>query len=568
MRMVTHRDYSVPVIRVRGTQAANPFLVEKDLQLILTIRHSGYNRPLVLENNRVAELYKLPANRVKKAMVGMDSTVSVWKAAALEASGYVNLMRQAQGAITKNMVQQAYGYNAMSVLLGNTPQVPELISSQKVVQIPKGLQGCCTVYEYTSDGRLVFYATHTADDTYSCQDARTAFVEVIYGLGGTALDIADNVLSGPINPTHNYRFYTAETTGGVRSGPWQDKTDDPLYLVTDNQYTWVNTPNVFKRVMSNKQHLAYSFEMAPLAGVFEFDLSFVKNATLQKLDIPLGELDLFFNGYSLIEGLDFVINGSRVVITSKKYYDSNLPKQSITVRYVGFCNKDMSRTPLRDMGHVYHGTLSANNRFDIRDDKVLRIICNGQVRLRKDLSFAENGVSVGITNALNGAPYAIRDIVVPMNNYLTGSSSASDKTYAFRTTAEAIDNEISNYLSLWIPQDATSAPNAIPNRYQVYSPFLSRIVADLLSGVLKDPKFAEHFGDDWIRQRLAGYDYLLAYDPIGPNVTIDPRYVVVHPTPYPYQVSLNMYQYRVVDRIAKLVAPGIDLTSSINIVQI
>lgn len=569
MRMVTHRDYSVPAIRVRGVQAANPFLVDMDVDLRLVIRHSGYVRPLVDENNRIAELYKLPESRIQEAMVGIDSTVSVWKAAALEASGYTALMRQPQGGITRNLVQQAYGYNAMSTLLGATPQVPVLTSGQNIVEIPEGLRGCCTIYEYTSDGRMVYYAIQTVDNTYTCKDARTTFVEIIYGLGDTTLDIVENVASGTLDPHYNYRFYMAEGISGIRTGDWQDKTDEPHYLIVDNTYTWVpDSLMPFTRVLSNKKHLVYTLQMVPVAGVFEFDLSMIKDNVLQKLDIPLGELDIFLNGYSLIEGLDFIVKGSRVIITAKKYYDEILAKQSITIRYTGFCNKDMSRTPAPDIGFVYHGDLSANNRYDIRNDKVLRIVCNGQVRLRKDLSFAEDGVSVSIANAMNGAPYAIRDIIVPMNNYLMGGSTPSDKTYAFRAQAMAIDQEISDYLTKWLPQDDMSAPNAIPGRYQIYSPFLSRIIDDLINGVLKDDMFYEHFGDDWIRTRLAAYNYLLDFDPIGTNVEVDERYVVVHPTPYPTQVSLNMFQYRVVDRIAKLVAPHVDLSSSINIIQI
>lgn len=567
MRMVTHRDYSIPTIRVRGTQAANSFLVEKDLYLRLTIRHSGYTRPLVFDNNRIAELYKLPTERVIEAMVGVDSTVSVWKAAALEASGYTKIMRQPQGGITKEMVQQGYGYNAMSVLLGNTPQKVTLFNDQKLVTIPEGLRGHCTVYEYNANGKLLRYTPHTLDDTYSCQDPAAAFVEIISGIGGIDLDILDNTTTGLLDPMYNYRFYTADGIGGIRTSDWSDRSGDPYYIITSNRYTWVNIQNTFNRIVSNKRHLAYTFEMNAIAGVFEFDLAMQKNGEYQKLDIPLGELDLFFNGYALIEGLDFVVHKSRVVITAKNYVDTSLEKQSITVRYTGFCNKDMSRTQAPDVGFVYHENLSVNNRYDIRDDRVLRIVCGGRVKLRENLTFAEDGIGVNIVGALNGAPYAIRDVVVPMNNYLVGALTVEDKTYTYRETAQAIDKEVSDHLTKWLPQEPTALPNAINGRYQVYSPFLSRIIDDLKTGVLADDKFQEHFGDDWLRTRLAAYDRLLDFDPISKGMDVDERYVVIHPHPYPDQVSLNMYQYRIVDRIAKLVAKNIDLSSTIHILQ-
>lgn len=563
MRMVTHRDYSVPVIRIDGTQEANSFLQGKEVDLRLTMRHSGYNRPLVHENNRIAELYKLPLNLVQKAMVGLDATVSIWEAAALEASGYTELMRQPQGSINRTMVQKAYGYNAMSLLLGNTPQEVTLTSGQRVVEIPEALRGCCTIYEYSAEGLLLYYEMNTVDNTYSCRSSKAAFVEIIYGLGGVMLDIIDNTATGTLNKTFNYRFYVAPGVGGVRSGPWEDKTGDAYYLLNGNNYEWVVNAAGINRILSNKRHLAYSFEMAPLAGAFEFDITFQKNGVLQKLDMPLGELDIFFNGHSLIEGLDYKIKDARVIVTAKKYYDATKPKQAFTIRYTGFCNKDMTRTLPPEVGFVYHGNLSANNRFDIHDDRVLRIVCGGKVRLRKDLDFAEDGIGVSISNASNGAPYAIRDIVVPMNNYLVDGSGIVDETYEYRKASQLLDEEVGNYLTRFLPETNITAPNAITSRYQVYSPYLSRILADLQSGKLWDSKFQEHFGDDWLQGRLASYDYLLDFDPMHADSGIDDRYVVIHPHPYPTMVELNMYQYRVLDRLIKILGSTVDLSGNV-----
>jgi hypothetical protein len=567
MRMVTHRDYSVPVIRINGTQAANPFLIEKELELRMTIRHSGYERPLVFENNRIAEMYKLPEGRLAEAMLGLDSTVSVWEAGNLEASAYTALMRQPQGGVTRQLVQEAYGYNAMSCLLGNTPVEVVSAGGQKTVEIPEGLRGHCTVYEYNKQGRLLYYTTHTLDNTYVCQADDAAFAEVIYGLGGLSLDTQDDVAIGLLDTLQNYRFYKAAGSGGVRTGEWYDVTDESEYLITGNQYQWLTEAGSLYRVLSNKNHLAYTFEMAAIAGVFEFDIGMQKNGVFQKLDMPLGELDLFFNGYSLIEGLDYVVKGSRVVVTAKKYLDLSLAKQAITVRYTGFCNKDMTRTPVPEVGFIFHGNLSANNRFDIHDDKVLRIVCGGSVRLRKDLDFAEDGIGVSMTNTTNGAPYAIRDIIVPMNNYLVGNGGVTDNTYEYRAQAMVIDQEVSDYMTRFLPEDVVAAPNVISGRYQLYSPYLSRIIADLKSGVLNDDKFYEHFGEDWLRTRLAAYEPLLAFDPFGTGVEVDDRYVVVHPHPYPDQVSLTIYQYRVLARIVEMLNANVDLSSTINVLQ-
>lgn len=566
MRMVTHRDYSIPVIRPAGAQAANEFLKDADLEVRMTIRHSGYDRPLIQENSRIFELYKLPSVRIPEAMTGLDSTVSVWEAGALEACAYTEIMRQPQGGVTREMVQKAYGYNSMSKLLGDTPARIKLFSGQKVVVVPEGLRGCCTIYEYNAAGKLLFFAQHTVDNTYTCQSADAAFVEIIYGLGGVDLDVVDNSITGDLNYVHNYRFYVGEANGNG-GGNWKDKTGEPYYLIQNGKWRWIGSAAPVNRVLSNRKHLAYTFTMAPLAGVFEFDITIYKDGIYKKLDMPLGELDLFFNGNSLIEGLDYIAIGARVTIITKKYMNESLPKQAITVRYTGFCNKDMGRTPAPDVGFVFHGNLSVNNRFDIRDDKVLRIVCGGSVRLRDELDFAEDGIGVSLTNTLNGTPYAIRDIIVPMNNYLVGGAEGADKTYEYRAASMAIDDEVSDYLTRMLPETKVTAPNVIQNRHPIYSPFLSRIIADLLSGVLVDEKFYEHFGDDWLRTRLASYERLLPFDLAAQEPGPDARYVVVHPHPYKDYVSLTMYQWRVVQRAAKLYVKNVELSSTINVLQ-
>lgn len=560
-RMVTHRDYSVPVIRVNGAKAANAFLADKAVEVRLTIRNSGWVRPLVFEDNRIKELYKLPQDKIIKAMVGLDATVPVWNATNLENSAYTAVMRQKQGAITRPMAQAALGYNAVSKLLGDTPDRVKLISGQKLVVIPPGLVGCCTVYEYSADGLLLYYTANIVDNTYTCQAPGAAFVELIYGIGGTKLDCVDNVPAGVLTDVYNYRFYTKE----LATSQWVDRSGSNYYLVNGDNYTWVPGTYQSTRLLSNYRHLAYTFNMAPLNGAFEFYIAAEIGGVYKRLDIPLGELDIFFNGYSLLEGLDYIVKDSRVVIITKKYFDANKTQQEITVRYTGFCNPDMTRTPPPDSGYVFHGVLSANNKYNIRDDKVLRIVADGKVRLREDIKFAEDGITAMFGNVPNGAPYGIRDIVVPMNNYLVGGVTKEDKTYELRAKSMVIDEQISDYMTILLPQDKPTTPNIIPQRYTLYSPFISRIMADLLSGALQDDKFFQQFNDTWLDQRLDAYKYLLDFDLSAKNSPLDIRYLVVHAHPYPNYVTVNPYQMRVIQRAAALFTRNVEINATVSV---
>lgn len=570
LRMVTHRDYSVSVQRIEGIAAANEWINDSaSLQLKFYIRHSGYKRPLVFENNRIAELYKLSDDKIVRAMLGIDSTVSVWSAAALEASPYVRMMGAEAGAISRTAVQEAYGYNAISQLLGYTPTKPRVVGGIKLVDLPEGLRGCCTIYEYDRDGKLLGYSFSTLDDTHPCKYPETDLVEVIFGIGGTSLDI---YLAGEadVDPNFNYRFYRCPAIGGISTGPWRDVTGTPVYLGTPGHYKWVADARSLSRVISNKRHLAYDIEVGITAGVYMFNIVHDSNnpGTYSNLDIPLGELDVFINGHSAIEGLDYYVRGHQVTITSKRYLIDNLTKQRITVRYTGFCKSDMTRDIPTERGFVYHGVLSHNNRFDLRDDKVVRITCGGALYAREELEFAEGGVDVRILDASNGAPYQIRDVVVPMNNYIIKESGLDDSTYTLLERAKVIDQEVGDYLTRMLPEQKREEPNSILGRYQLYSPFFSRILDDLITGVLWDERFYEHFGDEYIRQIAAPYLPLLDVDPVGGSNGYDERYCVVHVHPYHHYLDLDMYRWRIMQRIVQVYGNGrIDLSSMVRVQQ-
>lgn len=567
LRMVTHRDYSIPVTRVEGLASANEFLKNlPGLKVQVIIRNSGLKRPLVFENNRIHELYRLPSEGVQAAMLGFHAQIPVWSASSLEESNYVKVMKANIGTITRQSVQDALGYNALSSLLGNTPTKVRLESGQKLIDIPEGLRGHCTVYEYDSSGKLLGFSVSTVDDTHGCVYPTTAFAEVIYGLGGTRLDIYENVLSANVSNLNNYRFYQCPIVNGTPSMDWSDVTGTNNYLGRENSFQWIGDPTKYRRVMSNKYHLAYEFMLTKTAGVYEFIIAHTSfGGVLKAIDIPLGNLCVFINGYSLIEGLDFVLKGARVVILTKEYFTPE-DLQHVTIRYTGFCQSDMSREAVPELGYVYHGVLSHNKRYDVRDDRVMRIVCSGRVRLRDELEFSEDGVTTSITNALNGAPYAIRDIVVPVSNYLVSGVGLEDTTNAMREKSKVIDKQVSDYLTLYLGEQVIDEPSAVAARYKIYSPFLARIIDDLLTGVLWHDKFYEHMGDDYVRQVCAPYLPILAMDPLSSDNLPDDRYVVIHPHCKNTYISLDMYRYRVLTRITAIYGRGkVDLASTVSI---
>lgn len=549
VRMVTHQDYSVVVAYVLAYASDQAGWTNIDtLGIEFYMRKSGYVRPLVNENNRIKELYKLSDEDIVRAMLGVDSVVPAWRAEQLEASAYAEIMRSNAGEITPAMVQAAYGYNAISKLVADTPEFTLPYSGQKIVALPYGLQHRGVGYEYDSEGLLLGWFSHPTGRVYTARDIRTRLVEMVAGNYDDKPDEAYGEMEVELDPTANYRMYLCPIVGGLPTNVWRDVTGGGEYGIIGNTLTWVvDLTKWYPMVRSDKVILAYNIELMMTDGLLKFSLNqrALRNGqdTKYVMQIPMGELDLFLNGRSLVEGIDYIVQFPEIVILNKEYLiDPAGRTQKIAVRFSGFCNPDLSRDIPDDSGFVQYGLLSKNNRFDIRDDKVMRIVVDGKLYDRSELKFAEmdSGISV---NERNGSPYLIKDIITPLRGL------TQDTTYSLRAKSQVIDQQVSDYMTLKIPQPVITAPNVIPALYQLVSPMLCKILYDLKNQVLEDPRLKAHYNDALVLELCKPYEYLLAYDPTQEALGFDERYIVIHPHPLPVVMELDIYYYKFITRV-------------------
>jgi hypothetical protein len=554
VRMLSHKDYSIPVPYLLGYTEGRAGWEDPDtLTVRMHIRKSGYQRAIVNENNRIKELYKLPDEKILRAMIGVDATVDNWTAANLENSAYTQVMRTVnQQDVTRDLVQKAYGYNAISSLIGSTPKVVSKINGSNGVRVPHGLFRNATAYEYDATGILKTWNFHDVGTVFYTYNAQSKLVEMVAGVGDASLDEVYGEHATAIDPTVEYRMYVCKIENGVPNNEWQDVTDSGMYAKIDNKVTWlVNPAEYYTLLRGNRRFLAYDLKLSMAEGVLKFTLTHfqTRNGVRSNwpMQIPLGEWDIFLNGHSLIEGLDYVMNFPEVVIINKKHLvNPETDLQRITVRGMGFCKKDLSYDKPKDVGFVQYGLLSHNNRFDIRDDKVMRIVLGGATVDRSALKFSEDSPAVLVPDALNGTPYMLRDIVVPLRG------NALDDTYALRAEAQVIDKRISDYMTQFLPEPVQTTPNAIPDLYPVFSPFLCKVIYDLRSGVLNDPRLTTAYSDNDVKDICQPYEYLLPFDPTQAGQEPDPNYVAIHPHNLLSVIQLNLFQYRFVLRVVRL----------------
>ena len=573
-RMVTHRDYSIATNYVDYIASS---LIEdlelnmdtRDLYVQVVIKKSGYDRPLIYDNNRIFELYKLSDEKIIQAMVGLNATVNEWKAQNLENSAYTALMRDDFQTVTIEDIQNAYGYNGISKVVGNTPMRTYSRGTIKQVDVPVGLYDNSTAYEYDNQGQLLGWYYHASGSDYECTHANAEYVEMISGRGTEFTEVIYGTDEIELPVYNNYRVYMTFVSGNVISPNWTDITGSDLYHVENNKLIWNgHYTGQYLMIRTDKTFLAYDIEIDHVAGTYYFTLSEEVTSDLrngkQALQFPLGELDLFINGKSAIKGLDYVVKFPKIYVVNKRFLKQPVTSErlKIHVRFTGFCKQDLTMDEIDDFGFVEHGFLSNNNRHDIRDDKVLRITLNGSLKDRSDLQFSEGHDGISIVNSLNGQPYQIKDIIVPLKQLV------NENTYSLREKSLLIDKHVSDYMTIKYPQPDRNAVSSIFQRYQLISPFFCHLIFDLATGQFDSEQLLQPLSDTDLINICKPYEFLLDFDPVNDVNQFDMNYVEIHPHSLDNVIPLNIYQYRFLLRVVKLYGNDrIDIASFVTINQ-
>ncbi len=564
MRMVTHKDYSIPVSvitdavnRVPGW--SNPL----GIRIRLRIRKSGMDRPLVYENSRIHDLLRMDDDKVQMAMIGANSTLAEWTANKLESSLYGELMRSAIGYVTMPMVQATYGYNACSKLLGDTPSIPETVNGVLVAKQPIKLQNNSTMFEYDIQGRLMGYRYNNLGELFPVSNVAVGYVEGMSGIAGNSCSISYNELCVQIPTNVNFACYYCPLENGAPTYQWVLGIHREDYIYVNDEVTWLLDDTVFYyAVKTNSDFLVNEMDIARTDGVFKFTVNSTELVGGETVTgptlIPPGKIDVFLNKRPLIENLDYYVKWPEVLIVNKRYLDQTTELQNVIVRCSGFCTDTIERQPIAEFGFVEHGLMSSNNQFDVRADRVMRFVVDGRLYHPKELLFAETDQGLKMESVRNGSPYQIDDIVVPMNEYI------DIDTYEYRAASQVLDKKVSNYLSLYYPEPVIDGLSIIDSRYEVSSPFISKVHDDLVTGFLSPDGIKGQYGDDYIRSLMRTYEWLLEFDPLIQGY--DNRYVIVHPHTHYIETELGIYEYKFLDRLINLYfGEQVDITSHIRL---
>lgn len=566
IRNVTHQDFSLHVGYVTSYLQEMPETTFDKTSVRLVIRKSGYDRELVSVHQRIAELYKLDDLKIVQAMTGLDSLLAEWRAADLENSDYCTLMMDRDGQLDIGPVCDAFGYNAITKMIADTPQYYQNMSGFQGVELPPGLQENSTVYEHDVDGKLVCWQQHLTGTVDYRRGSASVMCEVFGGLGGTELNYVADSDEVVLDENIGYRFYKATRSDFIglpnTRNIWKDVTDTTEYSVIDGKCHWnFDKASWVGLVLGDDKFLTYKLDLNYRDHYLKFSLNHWVGGNKRVLDIPLGKLDIWINGHPAVEGVDYYFKFPEVVIVNKKWltFTNTEPyNQTIHIRFYGWATKAVEPEYAEQTGWIKYGVLSKNGRFDLRDDRVVRIVAGGKLLHRNQVKFAENDNGAYVQNIPDGQPYAIDNVAVPIRGI------TEYKTRNLRARSQELDGRVSDYMSRKLPEPKFDYQFTIPDKYDVYSPFMAKVLYDIHNGILVVPE--GHLADSTIVSMLSSYEPLLDWDPCHRGY--DSEFIAVHPHDRYVVLEVKQYQYSFLSRASRLfLKNGVNLSKFLSIAK-
>lgn len=559
--MVTHRDYAISVDSLQGYVDGELFSSLSDITIRMFIRKAGFKRPLITENNRINELYRLEPPNIELRLLGINSSIDFWRADNLEASAYTRLMGKDWGKVTHTEVIDAIGYNGICSLVNSNGKALIVLGETRYIDVPIIFRGGYTAFEYDASGVLLGYHYKTGDVYYATDPTATS-VEFVMGEGSTKLDAVYGDYEVELDPELNHRMYLCDVVGDSIKNNWTDVTNTYHYEIEGNKVTWSTEPLTdYPLVISDGKFYLSEFDLVESSGVLSFRVNqdavqFGEERNIA-LDIPPRDLSLFMNGRYLIRGLDYIVKWPRVYITNRTHLREG--SQRIILRGIGLPADDMAISDKMEFGWVQHGYLSDNNSYDVREGISYAAFVGGEFRRKDELSFYEDNIGVDNSTPTMATPYVLHEYFAPFK------ALPFKDTYALQDEARKRDKIISTALNDMRVQTEIETPNYITGKYPIVSTFISKVIYLLENRVIDGDFMRRQFSEETVMEQLHEYEYLLDFDPA--HLGLASEHVEIWPHGRSTQPTLDFYQYLFLRKAVEVYFDGaIEINSFINTV--
>lgn len=593
VRQVVHNGYAIDTHTVQYYINLYDWTNDiNELCLMLLIRTGGMQKAPFNQANRVDELFRLPYLNVLNVFLNTDSDLMEWKASELENSMYMKLVSSKGVDITSQMVAQGYGYAGIVQSLLN-PQLTKVSNSQHWL-VPEGInwpnpsdeQIHKTVFCFDDGGMLLGYYSEFGDKNRTQPPTglkhlrNTRNVEMFRLKSSVVGEQSGVVVNNDVQDIRLTDYGYACYISPEGSSDWKDVTGTAFYTfvpASDNngipkiKWNWslltasnslpcvkINSHMLIHRQTSNKAKQVGYYEIVVRGTYYN-----ANELVTDVYNLPVGKVEVFANGYSLIEGIDYYCNFPKIVITNQLI--SKLESVDFIVRCYGLANPKTSKHyPPTEVGFIRGGWLSADGKYSIAKHRPNFVVVNSKRRWNHhDYGYAAwmeyyQGNQTNSNHRLeDGRPYMIQDYIVPIEHV-----SPTKTTEMYEQMVDT-DTRLSQYLNQFIPQRAIENPRAITNRWQLVSPLISAMLHSIKNGGLASVSASLTMED--VELYLRGYKWLLEYDPAYHNSDMDYTYVLPHP--YFEAMRCNIAQYQLLERIIHLyLNDRIDLSKHVQVI--
>lgn len=582
VRQITHTAYALDKTYIDSLVVKHN-LLSTGVRIMAVVREGGMKRGLTPQHVRIQDLYRLNYTQLIEAMTS-NVLVPEWEFASLENSSYTQVM-SSTGGFDISVVEDAYGYNTAiktcanpySQVFNDSGHYFTRVMNSLCLPDPITNAGVRTVFCY-KDGLLKgyftdvqLYDTTPIPATMGAVDAAESFNLHLSTV--TDGNYYNQDLSHVYLRKYGFRVYVCQLVGGIPNEEWEDVTDLNFHLYemegdSANGYlpriTWnwslLNQANFYPCIrVNNTMYVKEVNGFGPnYNGVMQITLESENNwlGSLQTTPqhIHPGVIDVFMDGSPLIENIDYYIKWPVITIVKRPSTDPLLTK--VFVRAYSVCDPVTMRNHApREISFVKGGILSINNRYDIRNDRSIRVVADGLLQNPDTTRFSENDTGTLIRD---GKPYAVMDYVLPVETF------TNQPLIPFRQRSVSLDERVMDYLTSRLPNTTVQHPVVSEWRWSVFSPFCSVVIHALLDGFLNTGVLNSPYTKPTVDGWLSTYLPLLQVDPCV--VGIDPNYVVISPHQYDTYIELTLAQYRFIEFIvANYLNNKVDPTLCISI---
>lgn len=541
VRQLTFNDLSIPVERLTQMQGQfNEPVVDGDTVVIRVIVREDYLQlPVLFNHARVHDLYRLTDSQITDAIAGVSPSIAEWRGAALEKTTANILAASRIENITPELATEAYGYNAASFYSANTPS--KLVNDGQGwgCTLPDLLAAGSTVYEYDINGKLLGHSFHSADTQFYAKFPGARLAEAIVGQSDDAVRIVDNAPDFTILPGENVTLWIRKLVGELPTDEYYLAKEGEDYIRTDGHVEWkVDRTRRSPTVIYDDKHLYFEADYDVTEGeIFIPIVARNEQGNLRTLWLEMETVEVWLNGHPLVNGIDYLVKWPEVVVVNKTYItDTATNRLALRARGV----TGIARKP--KTGFITKGLISNNARYDVKDDKVVRLVAGGALMHRDDLVFREDN-TVGTARVQDGMPYAIDDPTIPLRDVIAGD------TYALRDIARDIDTRVENYLTNMLPLEPGNDVVPIPSWYHLYSPLLNKVMWDMLNGHLTpvEDNPENRISSAQLDRIMESYTEYLHFDPA--ILGYDAKFVKVHPHCQYLVKDVTELQFALLDRI-------------------